>query len=100
MGLTTLAFVGALKVHAVNVEIARDLQDVATPIRAIHDFIRAHRNEPRFSLEIDYPNSDPIPERHGRPITKIVFGRWLKEDAKYRVAIREGVVVVFPTPCH
>lgn len=98
VGLAALALLGAEHIRRVNLEVAKGLTPISRPIRAFHAFVRQHRDEPDFSFEIDHAASDPVTPMLGMPVTDVVFAEWMpvREKAKYRVAFRDGTVVVLP----
>ena len=76
-------------VRQTNADIARELRPYTRPVRALGAFIDTHRRAPGFGFEIDIEDSGPIPEECGRPITTILFARWMCDtDPAYRVVIQ------------
>jgi hypothetical protein len=96
-GLVILSFVGAEHIRRVNLEVAQTplMRDITRPAHAVNLFVKAHYHEPDFSIAIDYESSDTVPKYgyYTRAVDAI-FHRWLAEEPKYRIAIREGKCVL------
>ncbi|HEV3385050.1 MAG TPA: hypothetical protein VG097_09545, partial [Gemmata sp.] len=99
-GLVALSLNGGFKVRLINACLAEKMKEVTTPLDAVNTFVREHRDEPDFSMAIDYQNSDPIPQRYDRWIIDIVFAKWIDPKPKYRIAIRGCDVVIQPQDEH
>lgn len=99
-GLVILTLVGALKVRSINTRFAGAVKCFSIPIRAVDQFVSKYRHKPNFSLAIDYPASDPVPDRGGDKVTEIVFARWISANPRYRIAIRhkKAVIVAVNSP--
>jgi hypothetical protein len=96
--LLVLAFAGAERVRAVNVELAAEMKPVTRPLHAVNLFVKKHRHEADFSIAIEYDSSDPVPQVFDVPVTRIIFRRWLADEPKYWIAIRGGKAVVVRKP--
>jgi hypothetical protein len=94
VGLVALTLYGGVKVRLINSRLADTMLGMTAPIRAVDKFVKQHRNEPDFSLKIDYRTSDPVPQRYGKYVTDMIFSRWIASDAKYRIAIRHRAPVI------
>ena len=89
--LLTLSAHGAELVWRANTMVTHQDRDWSRPIRAVQDFVDAHRGEPGFGFTIDYANSDTIPVVYSRPITEVVFREWTKHpNPPYRLTVRTG----------
>jgi hypothetical protein len=96
-GLFVLAAVGAERVWDANMTVSQTERVWVLPLDAIQDLVDARRGEPGFSFEIDYAASDPVPEIHRMPVTRIVFDEWMADpNPRYRVTIRAGKARVTP----
>ena len=94
IGLVALALLGAEQVRRVNEEVARGVTDITKPVRPLEQFARQHRREPDFGFAIEYEQSDPMTRVYGIPIDRVIYAKWTTPDPKYRVAIRDGKVLV------
>jgi len=94
VGLVALTIHGGIQVRLINSRFSDLMLGMSAPIRAVHKFVQQHRNEQDFSLTIDYRSSDPVPMRYGKPVTDMIFSRWIDPNAKYRIAIRHRAAVV------
>ena len=99
-GLAILAFAGAERIWQVNREMAPNplMKDMTRPIRAVNLFVKEHRDEPDFSIAIDYKSSDKIPIAYGPHVTDTIFHRWIADEPKYWLAIRDGKAILLPGP--
>lgn len=89
--LLALTALGAEQVWRANVTVSQSEREQTRALRAVQEFVNAHRHEPGFSFEIDYAASDPVMGMYGRPITLIVFSRWMSApEPSYRIALRDG----------
>ncbi len=93
-GLVALALYGGSQVRSRNRAFADEMKPVSSPIRAVQKFVRKHKHEPDFSIEIDHESSDFVGRKYDLWDTDIIFGRWLRPDAKYLIAIRQRSVVI------
>jgi hypothetical protein len=98
-GLAALSLFGAEQVRKVNEDVARGLTDVTRPVRLMHQFVKDHAHELDFSFAVDHAGSDHMRWIYGIPVDRIVFPHYTRAaHPKYRVALRDGKVVVLPGP--
>lgn len=95
-GLVILTFVGGEQVRRMNQIIAQTslMKDITRPVHAVNLFVKTHRHEPDFSIGIDYESSDDIPKYMYIRMTHVIFNRWISDQPKYWIAVRDGKAVL------